>query len=99
MALLSYGTTLRFICRPAYATPKVLDKAGLKLENIDVFEYHEAFAVSVLRCLLVRNFLRVLFSNVFSALSQGQILANLKAMDSDWFAQNYLGRTSKVRNV
>ncbi|XP_038218309.1 trifunctional enzyme subunit beta, mitochondrial [Zerene cesonia] len=26
----------------------------------------------------------------------GQILANLKAMDSDWFAQNYLGRKSKV---
>lgn len=28
---------------------------------------------------------------------QGQILANLKAMDSDWFAQNYMGRKSKVR--
>lgn len=55
---------------PAYATPKVLEKAGLKLEDIDVFEVHEAFA--------------------------GQILANLKAMDSDWFAQNYMGRTSKV---
>ncbi|XP_071865566.1 mitochondrial trifunctional protein beta subunit [Bombus fervidus] len=26
----------------------------------------------------------------------GQILANLKALDSDWFAQNYLGRSSKV---
>lgn len=30
---------------PAYATPKVLDKAGLKLNDIDVFEIHEAFAV------------------------------------------------------
>lgn len=29
---------------------------------------------------------------------QGQILANLKAMDSDWFAQNYMGRKSKVRH-
>ena len=29
---------------------------------------------------------------------KGQILANLKAMDSDWFAQNYMGRTSKVRD-
>lgn len=55
---------------PAYATPKVLEKAGLKLEDIDVFEIHEAFA--------------------------GQVLANLKALDSDWFAQNYMGRTSKV---
>ncbi|XP_054003359.1 trifunctional enzyme subunit beta, mitochondrial [Hylaeus anthracinus] len=26
----------------------------------------------------------------------GQILSNLKAMDSDWFAQNYLGRSEKV---
>ncbi|NXE43507.1 ECHB enzyme, partial [Ptilorrhoa leucosticta] len=55
---------------PTYATPKVLEKAGLTLGDIDVFEFHEAFA--------------------------GQILANLKAMDSDWFAQNYMGRKSKV---
>jgi acetyl-CoA acetyltransferase len=33
-------------CRPAYATPKVLEKAGLTLNDIDVFEFHEAFAVS-----------------------------------------------------
>ncbi|KZC08993.1 Trifunctional enzyme subunit beta, mitochondrial, partial [Dufourea novaeangliae] len=26
----------------------------------------------------------------------GQILSNLKALDSDWFAQNYLGRSTKV---
>uniref|UniRef100_A0A6J0VAH9 Trifunctional enzyme subunit beta, mitochondrial n=1 Tax=Pogona vitticeps TaxID=103695 RepID=A0A6J0VAH9_9SAUR len=55
---------------PTYATPKVLARAGLTMADIDVFEFHEAFA--------------------------GQILANLKAMDSDWFAQNYMGRTSKV---
>ncbi|XP_069461680.1 trifunctional enzyme subunit beta, mitochondrial [Ambystoma mexicanum] len=55
---------------PTYATPKVLEKAGLTLADIDAFEVHEAFA--------------------------GQIIANLKAMDSDWFAQNYMGRKSKV---
>ncbi|XKL65335.1 hypothetical protein PGB90_008755 [Kerria lacca] len=55
---------------PTYATPKVLQKAGLNLQDIDVWEVHEAFA--------------------------GQILANLSAMDSDWFAQNYMGRQSKV---
>lgn len=55
---------------PTYATPKVLARAGLSLQDIDVWEVHEAFA--------------------------GQILANLKAMDSDWFAQNYMGRQSKV---
>uniref|UniRef100_A0A0V0G6N1 acetyl-CoA C-acyltransferase n=1 Tax=Triatoma dimidiata TaxID=72491 RepID=A0A0V0G6N1_TRIDM len=55
---------------PAYATPKVLERAGLTLNDIDVWEFHEAFA--------------------------GQILANMKAMDSDWFAQTYMGRSSKV---
>lgn len=55
---------------PAYGIPKILDKAGLKLSDIDTWEIHEAFA--------------------------GQILANLKALDSDWFGQTYLGRQSKV---
>ncbi|XP_070556700.1 trifunctional enzyme subunit beta, mitochondrial-like [Ptychodera flava] len=55
---------------PAYATPAVLKRAGLQMSDIDVFEYHEAFA--------------------------GQILSNLKAMDSDFFAQNYMGRQTKV---
>lgn len=31
--------------RPAYVTPKILDSAGLILNDIDVFEFHEAFAV------------------------------------------------------
>uniref|UniRef100_A0A8C7X2L9 Trifunctional enzyme subunit beta, mitochondrial n=1 Tax=Oryzias sinensis TaxID=183150 RepID=A0A8C7X2L9_9TELE len=56
---------------PTYATPKVLERSGLSLSDIDVFEFHEAFA--------------------------GQIMANLKAMDSDWFAQTYMGRKSKVK--
>ncbi|XP_035451695.1 trifunctional enzyme subunit beta, mitochondrial [Spodoptera frugiperda] len=55
---------------PAYGIPKILEKAGLKMSDIDTWEIHEAFA--------------------------GQILANLKAMDSDWFAQTYLGRQTKV---
>ena len=46
---------------PAYATPNVLKRAGLKLSDIDVFEYHEAFA--------------------------GQLLANMNALDSDYFCQ------------
>ena len=37
-----------FISSPAYATPKLLDKVGMGLSDIDVFEYHEAFAVSLL---------------------------------------------------
>lgn len=55
---------------PTYATPKLLEKTGLTLADIDAFEFHEAFA--------------------------GQILANLRAMESDWFAQTYMGRKSKV---
>ncbi|KAF5900352.1 trifunctional enzyme subunit beta, mitochondrial, partial [Clarias magur] len=55
---------------PTYATPKVLERSGLTLADIDVFEFHEAFA--------------------------GQILANIKAMESDWFAQTYMGRKTKV---
>ncbi|KAG7197477.1 hypothetical protein KM043_013325 [Ampulex compressa] len=52
---------------PAYAIPKVLEKAKLNVKDIGVWEIHEAFA--------------------------GQILSNLKALDSDWFAQNYLHRS------
>lgn len=55
---------------PAYGTPLLLDRAGLSMKDIDVFEFHEAFA--------------------------GQILANFKAMDSDWFAKKYMKRDSKV---
>jgi len=54
---------------PAYAVPNVLGKAGLKLNDIDVWEVHEAFA--------------------------GQILANLKALDSDSFCKNYIGLSEK----
>ena len=36
-----------FTCSPAYATPKLLDRLGLQLSDIDIFEYHEAFAVSI----------------------------------------------------
>jgi len=54
---------------PAYATPRLLKKAGLTLKDIDVFEYHEAFA--------------------------GQILANLKALDSDFFAKEYMNLPGK----
>jgi len=54
---------------PAYATPRILEKAGLTLKDVDVFEFHEAFA--------------------------GQILANLKALDSDWFAKEYMKRSAK----
>jgi acetyl-CoA C-acetyltransferase/acetyl-CoA acyltransferase len=36
---------------PAYAIPVVLEKAGLKLKDIDLIEINEAFAVQVLACL------------------------------------------------
>lgn len=35
---------------PAYGTPKVLEKAGLGIKDVDVWEFHEAFAVSIHSC-------------------------------------------------
>ena len=58
---------------PAYATPKVLKMANLGLKDVDVFEYHEAFA--------------------------GQLLANVKAMDSDYFCQTVAGAKEKTGAV
>lgn len=40
---------------PAYATPKVLDMMGLRLSDIDVFEFHEAFAGQILTVLKALN--------------------------------------------
>ena len=58
---------------PAYAVSKVLKKAGMELNDMDVIEFHEAFA--------------------------GQILTNLKALASDEFAQQNLGREKAVGEV
>ncbi|MGH7123416.1 MAG: acetyl-CoA C-acyltransferase, partial [Stellaceae bacterium] len=33
---------------PAYAVPRMLDRAGLKLQDFDLYEIHEAFAAQVL---------------------------------------------------
>lgn len=33
---------------PAYAVPRMLNKAGLKLQDFDIYEIHEAFAAQVL---------------------------------------------------
>jgi acetyl-CoA C-acetyltransferase len=33
---------------PAYAVPRMLDRAGVKLQDFDVYEIHEAFAAQVL---------------------------------------------------
>ncbi|CAH1775024.1 unnamed protein product [Owenia fusiformis] len=54
---------------PAHATPRILEKNGLTMGDIDVFEYHEAFA--------------------------GQILANFKALDSDWYSKTMMKRSGK----
>ena len=58
---------------PAYAVPKLLGRAGLTLDDVDVIEIHEAFA--------------------------GQVLAVLRALESDQFAKEKLGREHKVGEV
>ncbi|RWS16571.1 Trifunctional enzyme subunit beta-like protein [Dinothrombium tinctorium] len=50
---------------PAKATFDILKRNKLKLNEIDVFEYHEAFA--------------------------GQLLANIAALDSEWYTKNEIG--------
>lgn len=51
----------QLLLSPAYVIPRLLEKNGLTLNDIDVFEIHEAFA--------------------------GQVLANLNALDSDYFCK------------
>ncbi len=36
----------QLLLSPAYVTPKLLDRAGLTMNDIGVWEIHEAFAVS-----------------------------------------------------
>jgi len=50
---------------PTYATAQILRASGLTIKDIDVVEFHEAFA--------------------------GQVLANLRAMESESFAHEFLG--------
>lgn len=40
---------------PAYAIPKALERAGLKLSDMDIIEINEAFASQVLGCLKLLN--------------------------------------------
>jgi len=54
----------RLLLAPAIAIPKLLQRVGLSLEDIDVWEVHEAFA--------------------------GQMLAVLRALDSQSFADDHL---------
>uniref|UniRef100_A0A8C9GGQ9 Trifunctional enzyme subunit beta, mitochondrial n=1 Tax=Piliocolobus tephrosceles TaxID=591936 RepID=A0A8C9GGQ9_9PRIM len=46
---LAMGYKPKAYLRPTYATPKVLEKAGLTMNDIDAFEFHEAFSVSHLK--------------------------------------------------
>lgn len=59
----------QLLLSPAYVIPKLLDKSGLTLKDVAVFEIHEAFA--------------------------GQVLANLNALDSDYFCKTHMGRSGK----
>ena len=58
---------------PAYATARILQQSGLSLDDIDVFELHEAFA--------------------------GQVLANLKCLESQQFCRDQLGLDKAVGTI
>ncbi|MEJ2634490.1 MAG: acetyl-CoA C-acyltransferase [Calditrichia bacterium] len=56
-AIIDYAFTAQdpfeeLLLGPAYAIPKVLDRAGMELGDIDVFELHEAFAAQILANLI-----------------------------------------------
>lgn len=42
---LSQDPVDQLLLGPAYGIPKILEKAGLQLSDIDTWEIHEAFAV------------------------------------------------------
>jgi acetyl-CoA C-acetyltransferase len=42
------GTKEGMLMAPAYAVPRMLERAGLKLQDFDIYEIHEAFAAQVL---------------------------------------------------
>ncbi|MGH8799219.1 MAG: acetyl-CoA C-acetyltransferase [Casimicrobiaceae bacterium] len=42
------GPAEGLLMAPAYAVPEMLDRAGLRLQDFDVYEIHEAFAAQVL---------------------------------------------------
>lgn len=65
--------TSELLLGPAFAIPKVLQRAKLKLKDIGVLEIHEAFAA--------------------------QMVANIKSLESDKFARDYLGLSGKVGKV
>lgn len=58
---------------PAYAVGKVLERAGMSLNDFGVMEFHEAFA--------------------------GQILACIRAMESEKFAKDMMNKSSKIGEV
>jgi acetyl-CoA acetyltransferase len=58
---------------PAYAIPKVLEKTGLTIDEIDFFELHEAFS--------------------------GQVLAVLKALESEEFSKHKLGLKESIGSI
>ncbi len=56
LAAASAGVEPRIMgVRPAYAIPRALERAGLKLSDMDIIEINEAFASQVLGCLKLMN--------------------------------------------
>ncbi len=58
---------------PAYAIPKVLAKAALKLKDMDLIEINEAFAVQVLACLELLASKKFIEENSPSSEAAGEI--------------------------
>jgi acetyl-CoA acyltransferase len=79
----------QLLLAPAVAVPQALEKAGLTLADIDIFEIHEAFSAQVRQPPVVTLYLP---SNK-STTDPTQVLATIKCLASPDFAREFLGRT------
>jgi acetyl-CoA acetyltransferase family protein len=67
---------IRFALGPVIAIRKLLDRTGLKISDIDLFEINEAFAVQMIACIRTLNLKADLVNVNGGALALGHALGN-----------------------
>ena len=86
-AFTAVDPTEQLLMAPAYAAPLALDRAGLKLKNMDLVDLHEAFAAQVL------SNTQALESDTFAREKLGR---DKKVGTIDWERVNVLGGSLAV---
>ena len=83
---------------PVFAVPKLLERSGLKMDDIDLWEFNEAFAVQVLYC---RDTLGIsIWENVDQPLlgSQGQTVSALEEVQVDGAGFIFIPYAGRISN-